>query len=264
MIEKKQGLQKGGVNPVTQAEQSATQWLTVRNRFQIQESRFFFLATTVNFIAFSSILYLLYIAPHQNVYFFGFAALLGLGLIFSVVSGAIRYKRSVLESKLNFEGVRPIYDRTAFFQLLKQEQKRAGRYHFPLTLCYLEIDELASVEELQGKKVAAQLNGKFADLLASVIRTSDYLCHLEENGFAVLLCHTDVKNAENFLLRLHLQSQERLELSFSSGLTSYRSGEGLNDFLKRSREALKQAQKEGDQKIICAIGKDDYQVIKSF
>ena len=55
-----------------------------------------------------------------------------------------------------------------------------------------------------------------------------------------------------------------LDCTFSAGVTSYRVGEGKNDFLMRADLALYQSKREGKNRIRCLIGKDDSQVVLSF
>lgn len=142
--------------------------------------------------------------------------------------------------------------------------RRGGRYHLPMSLCCISIDGYQALSHQHGRGYADKLIEKFSELTMGIIRSSDYLALLNENEFCVLLCHTDLTNAENFLFRALLQAQERLEISFSAGLTAYRTGESLQEFLKRARQALYQAHQEGQKKIHCAIGKDNSQVTKTF
>ena len=157
-----------------------------------------------------------------------------------------------------------VLDRGSFFPQLQQEMRRAGRYHYPLTLCLLDLDDFNQISRLNGKYYADEVLLKFAAITLSHIRTSDILCRVGRDEFWVLLAHTDLTQAEKFLYRLYLQIQERLDVSYSAGITSYRPGETREEFLHRSEEALTRAKQEGQRKTRCVICKDDSLVVMNF
>ena len=157
-----------------------------------------------------------------------------------------------------------VLDKGAFFPQLQQEMRRAGRYHFPLTLCLLDLDDFQQIGRLNGKYYADEVLQKFAAITLGHIRTSDVICRVGRDEFWVLLAHTDLTQAEKFLYRLYLQIQERLDVSYSAGITSYRPGESREEFLHRSEEALGRAKQEGQRKTRCIICKDDSRVVMNF
>jgi len=176
----------------------------------------------------------------------------------------LRKKRQFLEEELFREGYKPVYHQDAFREVLRNEVKRAGRYHVPVSLCFIDLDEREKLYEKHGKGYGDKIHENFEKLVSTIIRASDYLCRLDNRQFCILLSHTNLAHAENFVYRLLLQSQERLELSFSSGLTSYRTGETPQMFIERGQKALFRAKHDGIKKTHCAIGKDGERVIKTF
>ncbi len=252
-------------------EKNSPKWHESPARLIKFEKLFEVSSTTFNVAAFVGIFYLLFslqsksfqgLAPLE-VYLINFLAIvLGLNCLQALFLLYLRYRRQDVEQMQRQDGKRYVYSRSQFTDVLRKELRRAGRYHFPMTLCVMELDELEEYAKKTGGR--DQALEKFAALMIGIIRASDHLGFYEKHKLVVLLCHTNLVNAESFLYRSLLQSQERLEMSFSAGLTSFRIGENEQGLFKRADSALTNAKQRGRKKIHCAIGKHDEKVIKSF
>ncbi len=173
--------------------------------------------------------------------------------------GFWRLRRQVAYDKLT-----AVMDRGSFSDALHTEARRAGRYHFPLTICLLDVDDFQELNKKNGKYYADEILQKLAQITLGHIRTSDVLGRASRDEFFVLLAHTDLNQAERFLYRLYLQMQERLDISFSVGVTSYRPGESAHEMMRRCEQALERAKEEGQRKTRCLICKDDSRVVMNF
>ena len=169
-----------------------------------------------------------------------------------------------IRKRVAYDKLTSILDRGSFNEKLGTEIRRAARYHFPLTVCLLEVDDFEELNKKNGKYYGDEILQKFAQIALSHIRSSDLVGRAGHDEFLILLSHTDLNQAEKFLYRLYLQIQERLDHSFSAGITSYRPGESAQDMLKRSEQALERAQQEGQRKTRCLICKDDSRVVMNF
>ncbi|MBP9865556.1 MAG: GGDEF domain-containing protein [Candidatus Omnitrophica bacterium] len=169
-----------------------------------------------------------------------------------------------LRKRVAYDKLTAILDRGSFHEKLGVEIRRAARYHFPLTVCLLDVDDFEELTRKNGKYYGDEILQKFAQIALSHIRSSDLVGRAGRDEFLILLSHTDLNQAEKFLYRLYLQIQERLDHSFSAGITSYRPGESAQDMLKRSEQALERAQQEGQRKTRCLICKDDSRVVMNF
>lgn len=169
-----------------------------------------------------------------------------------------------LRKRVAYDKLTAILDRGSFNEKLGVEIRRAARYHFPLTLCLLDVDDFEELNKKNGKYYGDEILQKFAQIALGHIRSSDLVGRAGRDEFLILLSHTDLNQAEKFLYRLYLQIQERLDHSFSAGITSYRPGESAQDMLKRSEQALERAQQEGQRKTRCLICKDDSRVVMNF
>lgn len=153
---------------------------------------------------------------------------------------------------------------SGFQEAIDREIRSAGRYHYPVTLCLIDLDGFRSYNETFGHEKGNQLLKHFGLFLRGTVRFTDSVSRYEKDEFLALLPHTDLVQAEKFLSRLQLLGHERIDISFSAGVTSYRAGESPSQFLERSKIALQQARREGTKKIRCVIGNDDSHVVVSF
>ena len=147
---------------------------------------------------------------------------------------------------------------------MDREIRSAGRYHYPVTLCLIDLDDFRSYNETFGHEKGNHLLKTFGLFLRGTVRFSDSVSRYEKDEFLVMLPHTDLVASEKFLQRIQILSHERIDASFSAGVTSYRAGESPSQFLERAKIALSEAKREGSKKIRCIIGNDDTHVVVSF
>ncbi len=147
-------------------------------------------------------------------------------------------------------------NRMGFEKMLEEELRRGGRYHYPVTLCYLDIDDFKGINDRSGRENGDHALRQFAILLKSSSRFADCAARYQNDEFCLLLPHTDIVRAEKYLARLARQIEEKCGLTFSGGVTSYQNGETRAQFMMRAHEALMKAKREGRKKIRYAAGDD--------
>ncbi|MDP3920041.1 MAG: GGDEF domain-containing protein [Candidatus Omnitrophota bacterium] len=181
-------------------------------------------------------------------------------IVFNRLKG--RWRR--LEIQSMYDGLTQAFNRSAFEETLDEEMRRAGRYKFPLSICLIDLDNFKSFNDTYGHPRGDELLKKFSQHILKAIRSSDSLGRYGGDEFCILLPHTNLVNSEKFLARIQINVQEWLDTTFSAGLTSYRLGETMTEFLVRADLALYQAKREGKNRLRCLIGEDDNQVVVSF
>ncbi len=190
--------------------------------------------------------------------------MLGTSSILFFALGRHGLKFEDLDGELHFDKLTGTLNRAGFEEALTREVRSAGRYHYPLTLCLVEIDHFSSLQQNFGAEKGNELLKNFGVFLRGSIRFTDHAAHISGEEFLVLLPHTDLIQSEKFLARLLMLSEERVDCTFSAGVTAFRAGETEDGFLQRARLALDQAKREGAKRIRCVIGHDDSHVILSF
>lgn len=151
-----------------------------------------------------------------------------------------------------------------FEEMLDEEIRRAGRYHYPLTLCKLNLDDFDSIHDHFGQVKADEYLQNFSRLMQGTIRETDTLVRYAEDQFCVLLPHTDVVRSERFISRALDLVTDKADCTFSAGLTPYKAGETKSQFITRADSALQHAKKEGQKRICCVIGKDNHEMLVQF
>ncbi len=148
-----------------------------------------------------------------------------------------------------------------FFLLeqLRQELFRIRRYQAPMTFALIDIDGLDAINNQNGYPIGDRVLVNIAHRLKSEVRETDLLVRFGEDEFAVLLPMTDLKGAEECMIRIRkslqqeslVGGQEDLAVSVSIGVSSWQEidDEAL-DVLERADRALSHAKKLGGGQIV--------------
>jgi diguanylate cyclase (GGDEF)-like protein len=78
----------------------------------------------------------------------------------------------------------------AFMKVLDQEITRSLRYHHPISLVYLDIDNFKTVNDLFGHNVGDRVLATISHVIRNSIRQNDSLGRLGGDEFAILLVET--------------------------------------------------------------------------
>ncbi|MBN1689342.1 MAG: GGDEF domain-containing protein [Candidatus Omnitrophica bacterium] len=151
----------------------------------------------------------------------------------------------------------------SFLEVLDEEVRRAGRYRYPLSLCLLDLDDFQSANNNFGTTHGDEILQRFSKFMMGTVRFTDTFARYDRDEFLVLLPHTDIVRAQKFASRTLMQSIERIDSSFSAGLTLFQVGEKKEQFLERAALALKQAKREGKKRIQCVIAEGGMQTALS-
>ena len=115
----------------------------------------------------------------------------------------------------------------AFHEELERQVAASLRYHVPLALFLIDLDEFKAINDGRGHAGGDRVLRGFGGLLASSLRLADRAFRVGGDEFAVLLPHTDLAGAQVVARRLlaqSLQPAQRVEdlgaLSFSGGISA--------------------------------------------
>lgn len=195
--------------------------------------------------------------PQGRIVLNGAAGVCFLNFIFGVLCLVLRRRWLGFEQRLSCDDLTGLMNQVCFEETLEEELRRASRYHFALTLCFLDLDNFTSWNEQFGRDRGNDLLKRFSNFLRGNTRTSDIIGRSENDTFCIVLPHTDLVRSEKFLARLLTQAQEKVDMSFSAGITAYHAGETRGEFVSRAHLALDQAKREGKKRICCMIGGQD-------
>jgi diguanylate cyclase (GGDEF)-like protein len=177
------------------------------------------------------------------------ARLLGLfGLqLAAVVHRVILYQE--VERMTVTDDLTTLYNRRHFDRNLKSELERARRYGHKVSVVVLDIDNWKSIEERGGRPVARLVLSDMGKLLKKFARNTDCVARYGDEEFAILLPHTDAREAGLAAARLrsvvegHLFPR-RKKLTVSVGVATYPGdAEDPMTLLVRADQALYQARR---------------------
>ncbi len=151
-------------------------------------------------------------------------------------------------------------NRRFFLELLEAEFHRAERYHFPLTLAYIHLNNLDRINENLGHQASDELLYQFVEQLSRTLRANDVVVRLGGNEFALLLPQTNDVQAQKAFERLQPHMQTALsggatDLEYIIGVTTFLGmPDTVEDLTEKTDEFLKRMKGTGKNRL-------EYQVI---
>jgi len=140
-----------------------------------------------------------------------------------------------------------LYNRRGFIDLGEQYLRLGRRTGRGVTVVYVDIDRIKTINDTLGHHVGDRALLRVADTLRNTFRSSDLIARAGGDEFAVLALETAGEDAELLVERLrrrianlNAQNVEPYHLSVSVGIARY-AGEGrarLDELLSEAREAL--------------------------
>ncbi|WP_318556498.1 diguanylate cyclase domain-containing protein [Geobacter anodireducens] len=116
-------------------------------------------------------------------------------------------------------------NRRCFFEFSERELGRSLRYHHPLTIIYLDIDNFKTVNDTMGHSAGNDLLCLVAETLSRIIRSTDMVARLGGDEFALLLPESDPESARNAIHKVMNSLTEALNdkwpVTFSVGMVTY-------------------------------------------
>ena len=107
-----------------------------------------------------------------------------------------------VKNQASTDGLTGLHNRRSFDLHLESELNRAQRYGHPLSLLFLDVDELKAVNDRYGHLQGDQLLRHLASLLTGVLRKSDVAARFGGDEFVVLLPETTGEEAAAVTERL--------------------------------------------------------------
>ncbi|STR45551.1 GGDEF domain-containing protein [Iodobacter fluviatilis] len=144
-------------------------------------------------------------------------------------------------------------NRQGFDNRLVREAKLAQRHGHKLSVVLFDLDDFKLVNDRFGHAVGDNVLVHIAGLAKSVLRESDILVRYGGEEFLILLAETDIHGARYVLERLQqvarrnpfMYKQQRLDVTFSTGIAMLRGDENGRALVLRADEALYMAKRNG-------------------
>lgn len=107
-----------------------------------------------------------------------------------------RELRKELEHLAIRDSLTGLYNRRYFDEVVRKEAVRASRYHHPLLLYFIDIDQFKSFNDERGHRAGDQVLSHFALILQQCIRKDvDIACRYGGDEFVLLVPHVEAAQA---------------------------------------------------------------------
>lgn len=159
-----------------------------------------------------------------------------------------------LSIQASIDSLTKIYNRQKFESLLKEELDKFTRYHHPLSLIMLDVDNFKAVNDTYGHLFGDQVLREITAVIKQGLRGSDVFSRWGGEEFIILLPETDRAGAYQLaeklraLLESNLFSQEQ-RVTASFGVTELLDGDEPESLVRRADLAMLVAKEQGKNRV---------------
>lgn len=178
--------------------------------------------------------------------------------IFSNEDYKIR-KGSDLEHEANFDALTKLRNRRSLYTIIQKECMRSDRYHRPLSLIYIDIDNFKEFNDNYGRDAGDSVLLRLGELFAKKSRSSDYVFRMGGEEFLLLTPEIDLKSSVEFAERLRKlvkefkfypnNSASSMVITVSIGCAEYHPGMNISEFIAHGDRAMYLAKHNGRDQV---------------
>jgi diguanylate cyclase (GGDEF)-like protein len=154
-----------------------------------------------------------------------------------------------------------LYNYRFFYRRIKEEFKRAFRYHLPMALLMLDVDDFRRVNALYGHPRGNIVLQEVARLIQRCIRETDISARYGGEEFAVILPHTEADNAFALAHRIRdmvrksrypgLPEGQRITVSVGIATYPHRGVRSVGELIGLADKGLYEAKIRGKDTVVC-------------
>ncbi len=182
----------------------------------------------------------------------------------ALIESEKRYKELSITDSLT-----GVYNVRHFYQQLNMETRRTDRYHSPMSIALLDVDNFKQYNDkyghLEGDKILVELAG----VIKKQMRATDSVYRYGGDEFIIILPSTQGAGVEEFAKRVG-EIIEKVGVGFhavafqpeegkvehftvSIGIAQYIEGEEVETLIKRADKGMYLSKKQGKDKLFCYV-----------
>ncbi|TCS41380.1 sensor domain-containing diguanylate cyclase [Reinekea marinisedimentorum] len=163
---------------------------------------------------------------------------------------ALKEKNTILEEIASKDPLTELYNRRAFNVFAEKEMSRAARHDSPASLIVIDIDHFKNINDNYGHDVGDTVLSRMAHLLMRYTRKENVVCRWGGEEFIILIAEANLDVAQNIAESLREKIAGEAfgplkQVTVSAGVSSYKVGESLKDWVHRADLALYEAKALG-------------------
>jgi len=172
---------------------------------------------------------------------------------------SMKTAQRLLEERAIRDGLTHLYTHRHFYERLDEEFSRARRYHEPLSLIFMDIDDFKRINDTYGHIRGDEVLRKIGEVVREVVRESDTPARYGGEEFAVMLPSTGSEGALEMGRRLGAIIRElRLEnlkgdrVTVSTGVSTFYQNnlQSFDQLVQLADHAMYQAKSGGKDRIV--------------
>lgn len=143
------------------------------------------------------------------------------------------------------------YNARAFFELLHKEMERSRRFHHPLSLMYLDVDDFKTINDTLGHQTGNSVLGSIAASLQESVRRMDVVARLGGDEFSVLMPETGDAAVRSTVERVQETLSRKLgtkgwPVTISIGAVTYQRMDcTADDIIRKADDLMYQVKRTG-------------------
>ncbi|SNR79145.1 diguanylate cyclase [Desulfurobacterium atlanticum] len=165
--------------------------------------------------------------------------------------------RKLLE-KVSLDPLTQLFNRGYLYNFLHRAIKGFIKNGFPVSAAIIDIDYFKLVNDTHGHLVGDVVLKGLADMMRREFRSTDCIIRYGGEEFVVVMPFTDLKRAclkmENFRRKVEnkiLYKEKGLKITISVGVSQYKKGMTIKEFLEKIDSNLYKAKRSGRNRVIC-------------
>lgn len=151
-------------------------------------------------------------------------------------------------------------NRRGMLEALGREMQRARRYHTPLCVSLLDIDNFKQLNDKLGHQAGDNALVHLVRVIRATLRQMDVIARFGGEEFMLLLPNTTLPDAMQAVTRIQREltksifmfEHQKVLVTFSAGAALVGIDEGQDQLIQRVDAALYQAKREGKNRVVAA------------